>query len=136
MGSEGQAVERKSLRILVGGKADFDVIAHECVGFANARGGHLHIGIEDEADQPLDTQRIEDSLLESLQKRIPQLTHNVIIAPTKATAANGGEYIDLVVSPTQHIACTSDGRYFLRVGDECRRVLPDDLMRLMNDKAA
>ncbi|MGH8709806.1 MAG: ATP-binding protein [Burkholderiales bacterium] len=136
MKGEGQTVEKKSLSIIAGGKADFDVIARECVGFANARGGHLHVGIEDEADQPPDAQRIDDSLLESLQKRIPQLTHNVIIAPTKVTAANSGEYIDLVVSPTQHIACTSDGRYFLRVGDECRRVMPDDLMRLMNDKAA
>lgn len=59
-----------------------------------------------------------------------------MIALTKAAAPNGGEYIDLLVSPTQHVACTSDGRYFLRVGDECRRVMPDDLMRLMSDKAA
>jgi ATP-dependent DNA helicase RecG len=49
MGSEGQSVEKKSLRILAGGKPDFDVIARECVGFANARGGHLRIGIEDDA---------------------------------------------------------------------------------------
>jgi len=136
MKGEGQTVEKKSLNTIAGGKADFDAIARECVGFANARGGHLHIGIEDEADQPPDAQRITDAMIESLQKRIPQLTHNVIIAPTKVTATNGGEYIDLVVAPAQHIACTSDGRYFLRVGDECRRVLPDDLMRLMNDKAA
>lgn len=136
MASERQNIEKKSLRVLASGKADFDVIAHECVGLANAGGGHLHIGIEDAAAQPPTAQRIDDSLLESLQKRIPQITHNVIIAPVKALAENGGEYIDLVVSPTQHIACTSDGRYFLRVGDECRRVLPDDLMRLMNDKAA
>lgn len=118
MKGEGQTVEKKSLSAIAGGKADFDVIARECVGFANARGGHLHIGIEDDADQPPDAQRIDDSLLETLQKRIPQLTHNVIIAPVKVTAANGGEYIDLVFSPTQHIACTSDGRYFLRVGDD------------------
>jgi ATP-dependent DNA helicase RecG len=133
---EGQTGEKKSLNVIAGGKADFDGIARECVGFANARGGHLHIGIEDDADQPPATQRIDDSLLDALRKRIPQLTHNVLIAPAKTAAANGGEYIDLLVSPTQHVACTSDGRYFLRVGDECRRVMPDDLMRLMNDKAA
>ena len=136
MAGEGQTVEKKSLSAIAGGKSDFEMIARECVGFANARGGHLRIGIEDDADQPPASQRITDSLLDALRKRIPQLTHNVLIAPAKAAAENGGEYIDLLVSPTQHVACTSDGRYFLRVGDECRRVMPDDLMRLMNDKAA
>jgi ATP-dependent DNA helicase RecG len=52
MTSEGQAIEKKSLATITGSKADFDAIARECVGFANARGGHLCIGIEDEAEQP------------------------------------------------------------------------------------
>jgi ATP-dependent DNA helicase RecG len=52
MTSEGQAIEKKSLATITGSKADFDAIARECVGFANARGGHLYIGIEDEAEQP------------------------------------------------------------------------------------
>jgi hypothetical protein len=60
-------------------------------------------------------ERIDDSLIERLQKRTSQLTHNVIIAPTKITAANGWEYVDVVVSPAQRISCASDGRYFLRV---------------------
>jgi hypothetical protein len=41
---EGQTAEKKSLKSITGGKADFDAIAGECVGFANARGGHLHFG--------------------------------------------------------------------------------------------
>jgi ATP-dependent DNA helicase RecG len=68
---ESQTVEKKSLSAIAGGKADFDGIARECVEFANARGGHLHIGIEDNADQPPATQRIDDSPLDSLRKRIP-----------------------------------------------------------------
>src|SRR5208282_916765 len=34
----------------------------------------------------------------------------------------------------QSIAATSDGRYFIRVSDETRRLLPDDLGRLMAEK--
>ncbi len=136
MSGENQAIEKKTLRLIVGSSADFDEIASECVGFANARGGNLHIGIEDKEELPPVAQRINDSLVETVNKRIPQVTHNVVISSRKVTAANSGEYIDVFVSPTQHIACTSDGRYFLRVSDECRRLMPDDLLRLMNDKAA
>ena len=34
------------------------------------------------------------------------------------------------------IACTSNGKYFIRVDDECNPVLPDELQRLLNDKSA
>jgi ATP-dependent DNA helicase RecG len=85
---------------------------------------------------PPATQQIDDALVERLHKRIPQMTHNVQIAPRKTQAANGGEMIEVEVFPTPSVAATSDGRYFLRVGNECRRLLPDDLLRLMNDKAA
>ncbi len=53
MSGERQAVEKKSLRLVSGRNPDFDEIACECVGFANARGGHLHIGIEDGGETPM-----------------------------------------------------------------------------------
>lgn len=136
MSGEHQTIEKKSLSLVIGKKADFDEIAHECIGMANARGGHLYIGIEDKEELPPVSQNISDSLIENIYKRIPQITHNVMTAPHKVTAANGGEYVDLEVFPSHGIACTSNGRYFLRVGDENRPLMPDDLSRLMNDKAA
>lgn len=42
MSGEHQAIEKKSLS-LVGTKADVHEIAKECVGMANARGGHIFI---------------------------------------------------------------------------------------------
>ncbi len=136
MSGEQQIFEKKSLKKIIGKTADFNEIAQECVGMANARGGHIFIGIEDKDNLPPVSQKIDDSLLETLLKRIPQITHNVIIAPNKITANNGGEYIDLEVFPTQNFACMSDGRYFLRVSDENNPLMPDELSRLMSDKAA
>ena len=136
MSIEGQSTEKKSLRLITGSSADFDQIASECVGFANARGGRLLIGIEDDDDLPPAGQKIGDAQVEKLYQRIPQMTHNVNIAPRKIQAANGGELIEVEVFSTPSVAATSDGRYFLRVGDECRRLMPDDLLRLMNDKTA
>lgn len=136
MSGEHQTIEKKSLHLVVGKKADFDEIAHECVGMANARGGHIYIGIEDDEDAPPVSQKIDDALIENIYKRIPQTTHNVNIAPRRVPASNGGEYVDLEVFASNSIACTSNGRYFLRVGDENRPLMPDDLSRLMNDKAA
>lgn len=135
MSGERQAYEKKSLRKVVGNSADFDDIASECVGFANARGGHLRIGIEDGDALPPADQRIDDALVEQIQKRIPQLTHNVVTATHKVQAENGGEYIDVEIFSTT-IASMSNGRYFLRVSDECRPLLPDELSRLMNDKGS
>ena len=136
MSGERQAVEKKSLRLVSGRNSDFDEIACECVGFANARGGHLHLGIEDRDELPPPGQRIEDALVERVHQRIPQLTHNVVTAPRKVTAPNGGEYIDVGIFPTQSVASMSDGRYFLRVSDQCQPLMPEDLLRLMNDKTA
>jgi len=97
MSGEYQTIEKKSLQLVVGKKANFDEIAQKCVGMANARGGHVHIGIENDEDLPSASQKISDPLLESIHKRIPQITHNVNIAPTKVSTENGGEYVDLEV---------------------------------------
>jgi ATP-dependent DNA helicase RecG len=137
MSGEGQSSDKKSLRVISGDTPDFHELARDCVAFANARGGSLLIGIEDDDDSPPAGQKVNNSLVDALNKRIPQLTHNVNIAPRKAAAENGGEYIELqVFHNTQGIAATSDGRYYIRVADETRKLLPDELSRLMNDKNA
>jgi ATP-dependent DNA helicase RecG len=66
---------------------------------------------------------------------LAQITVNVGVALRKVVAENGGEFIEIqVFRNEQSIAATSDGRYFLRVSDETRRLLPDDLGRLMAEK--
>ena len=136
MSDENQAIEKKSLRLIKGKTSDFDKIATECVGFANARGGHLFIGIEDGENLPPVGQRIESNLVERVSKHIPQITRNVALDARIVTAANGGEYIAIEIFPTPNIAAMSNGRYFQRVGDECRSLMPEELPRLMTDKVA
>ncbi|MBI2195149.1 MAG: putative DNA binding domain-containing protein [Planctomycetes bacterium] len=130
-------MDKKSLRVLTGTKADLEELAKDCVAFANSTGGRLLIGIEKEADEPPAGQHVDDSWLERLPQRISQLTLNVGTAAQKVTAENGGECLELrVFRNAQSIASTSDGRYFIRASDESRPLLPDELSRLMNDKTA
>ncbi len=127
----------KSLRLVTGSKADFNALAADCVCFANAAGGHLWIGIEDGEQLPPPDQRIDPALLDRLRKRIGELTVNVQVAPEIITAPNGGQYIDLAIARcSTGVASTSDGRYFLRVGDTCQPVRGDEVMHLLSDRPA
>lgn len=49
---------------------------------------------------------------------------------------NGGEYVALAIPRAVGVASTSDGRYFLRVGDTCRPIVGDDVMRLADERSA
>jgi ATP-dependent DNA helicase RecG len=135
MSTEGQTLDQKSLRCALGKHDDADGLACDCVGFANATGGTILLGIEDGQDEPPATQRVTDDFADRLRKRLAQITVNVGVAVRKATAGNGGEFVEVqVFRNEQSIAATSDGRYFIRVSDETRRLLPDDLGRLMAEK--
>jgi ATP-dependent DNA helicase RecG len=135
MSPEGQVYDQKSLRYVLGKHEDADGLACDCVGFANAAGGTILLGIEDGEEHPPAGQRIDETLPDRLRKRITQITVNVGVAVRKAVAANGGEFVELqIFRNEQSIAATSDGRYFIRVSDETRRLLPDDLGRLMAER--
>lgn len=137
MSEEGQLFDKKSLRALQDGEHGLRELAADCVAMANASGGRLAIGVEDDADHPQPGQRITDEQVMRLNKRIPTLTLNVAVAATRQVAPNGGEWIELqVFASRQAVAATSDGRYYLRVGDESRPLMPEDLARLAGDKSA
>ncbi len=134
---ENSLFDKKSLKIITGKTARWDELAKDCVCFANAFGGKIHIGIEDHETLPPATQTISDDLIEKVRKTIPSLTVNVAIAADKETAENGGEYIVLSVFRSgQTIACTSNGKYYIRVSDDCKPVMPDEMARLASDKTA
>ena len=134
MSLEDRHTDRKSLRIITAKNPDWDELAKDCVCFANGQGGRLLIGIEDGETLPPPGQTIKPELLDALRKRIGELTVNVQALPRIALADNGGEYIELVISRALGVASTCDGRYFLRVGDTCRPVLGDDVLRLANER--
>lgn len=61
---------------------------------------------------------------------------NVQVAPRLKRHENGGDFIELTVFRSAGVSSTSDGRYFLRVGDTCCPIVGDDVMRLVNDRPA
>lgn len=134
MNLEHQEADQKSLRKVTGASADWSALAADCVCFANASGGCLRIGIEDGETLPPVDQRIDPALLDQVRKRVGELTVNVQVAPAVVRAENGGEYLALNVARSVGVASTSDGRYFVRVGDTCRPVVGDDVLHLINDR--
>ena len=134
MSLEDQHTDRKSLRTVVGKSADWAALAQDCVCFANGAGGRLLIGIEDGQTLPPADQLVPPEVLDRLRKRMGELTVNVQALPSLQRAANGGEFIELIIDRSPSVASTKDGRYFLRVGDTCQPVLGDDVLRLANER--
>jgi ATP-dependent DNA helicase RecG len=134
---ENSILDKKSLSILEGKTANWKELAKDCVCFANSYGGKINIGIENNEDEPKSTQKINPKLIEDISKKISSLTINVGIAPKIVTAANGGEYLELsIFRSSSSIASTTDGKYYMRVSDDCKPVLPDDIERLFAEKNA
>jgi ATP-dependent DNA helicase RecG len=134
---ENQFIEKKSLRVLMGANPGWKDLAKDCVCLANARGGVIFIGIEDEDNMPPANQNIDPGLPTIIIKRISENTINVGTHAELVKAINSGEYIKLTVLPSaSSIASTTDGRYYIRISDNCKPVLPDELSRLLTDKAA
>lgn len=135
MAIENSLYDKKSLKTVTGKSADFSELAKDCVAFANSKGGILAIGIEDDSDIPPENQRVSDDLIVKIEKRIAENTINVGVRASKEVADNGGEYVNLKIFPSQaSIASTSDGKYYLRIGDSSCPLTPDELTRLFNDK--
>ena len=134
MSLEDQHTDRKSLRTVSGKTADWAALAQDAVCFANGAGGRLLIGIEDGQALPPPDQRVEPELLDRIRKRLGELTVNVQALPSLQLAANGGEFIELLIDRSPGVASKRDGRFFLRVGDSCQPVLGDDVLRLANER--
>lgn len=132
---ENSLYDSKSLRAIHGPKADFKEIAKDCVGFANAQGGVIDLGIEDDADIPDAIQRIPKDLPTKLINKIAGLTVNVSATTEIIAADNGGEFLRLFVQHNAHsLASTSDGRYYIRIGDSSKPVTGDEFFRLAGEK--
>lgn len=137
MTKEGQCLEYKSLRSVTGNNADWDEIVKECVAFANAIGGRLIIGVEDGKQEPPKDQTVPVELTEKLRRRIGELSVNVTAAVQLCAAKeNGSEYLEVIVSRSYAPASTTDGRYYLRVADESKPLIGEEIQRLLNERSA
>ncbi len=134
---ENSLMDKKSLRTLTKANPDWDELAKDCVGFANAQGGIILFGIEDQDNLPPAAQKIPENLPAKLQKQIQSRTVNVSVIPQVKQAKNGAEYLELTIQRNATSpASTSNGRYYMRVDDDCKPILPDELTRLLADKGA
>jgi len=134
---EDQNIEQKSLRVITGANPDWKEIAKDAVCFANGRGGKILIGIENDQSIPPAGQIIDQFLPAQVRKRISELTINVSTIAEIANAENGGQYIILTIhASSSTIASTTDGKYYMRIADDCKPILPDELNRLFTDKPA
>jgi len=131
---EDQTSERKSLRVVTGGSADFSELAKDCVCFANGTGGRIIVGIEDGDLLPPPGQRMDSALMDRVRRRIGELTVNVQVLPEVWRYDNGGEVLVLTIPRAAGVASTSDGRYYLRVGDTCQPVVGDDVLRMATER--
>lgn len=136
MSQEGQLLDKKSLRSVMGKTADWKELSKDCVAFANASGGRLLIGIEDDQGEPPADQFIPDDLADLIRRKVAECTVNAVVLPEVVTAPNGGQYIDLRIPRSVAVASTTDGRYFLRVADQSKPVTGDDVLRLATERAA
>jgi ATP-dependent DNA helicase RecG len=124
------------MKLVTGKTARWDELAKDCVAFANAQGGRLLLGVEDRETEPPPGQTVPRDLVEKVQKRISELTVNVVVAATIQTAASGGEYLEARVPRSQAPASTTDGRYYLRVADESKPLIGEEIQRLLNERNA
>ena len=134
---ENTCYEKKSLKLFQSSNINWKDLARDCVGFANARGGTIVIGIEDNDELPPSNQKIPDKLIEQIRKRLSELTVNVGFQVSKIAEQNKGEYIQIKIFSSQTtVASTTEGQYYIRISDSCKPVLPDELSRLFTDKPA
>ncbi|GAB3585258.1 ATP-binding protein [Hymenobacter daeguensis] len=135
--NENHVFEKKSIRKAFGPAADHSDLAKTCVCLANARGGTLQIGIEDKQELPPADQRLDQEEVNNLLRMLGGKALNVGIAdPHIITSANGGQYLQLWIHPSlSTIATTSDGRVYMRLGEQCRPVVGEDLLRLASEKS-
>lgn len=132
---ENQKLDFKSIRKIETDKGIKD-LAISCVSFANAEGGDLYIGFEDKTKAPLPNQRISEETLNEAVKKLKSNCYNVALQSSAVLKdENGDEYFVISVAPSlKSFASTSDGRYYIRVADQCVPMRSEDFQRVAYEK--
>ena len=131
---ESESYDKKSLKLVSDGGADWSGLARGCVAMATARGGIIDIGIEDNEDEPPAGQKIPEDLLGTVQKRISEITVNVPAYAEIETFPNGGETLRITISRSESFPSTISGHYLMRVADSNKPITGDELLIVMEDR--
>ena len=135
--NENDNYEKKSLELLTKKNPDWNKLVKEAIAFANAQGGIIEIGIENDATLPPKDQKIPNTLINKIRTTIESNSINLSIYLSLETASNNGEYIKITVNKNRStIASTTKGQFYMRHGEDCKPILPDELSILMNDKSS
>ena len=139
--AENQRLDYKSLKKVVDDKGKINGgglkdLAINCVAFANAQGGQIVIGFEEKDKLPPVTQKIKQTWVNDSLNQLRSLCANTgLNTSVIQTHENGGEFFTIQVYESQKsLASTADGKYYVRVGDQCQPVRSEDMHRLMADK--
>ena len=135
---ENTQIEYKSLKKAYGTKADVKKLAETCVAFANAQGGTLFIGVEDNIKQPPENQIISQHIINNVLTRLRSLTDSVGLGDAIIeTHENGGQYFHFKIFPSNNIiATTSSGKILLRIQDKSCPISGETVTRLAAEKNA
>lgn len=138
METENTITEYKSLRKINTGDAGFKDLAVTCVCLANTQGGKLIIGVEDKEKEPPNSQTISIEQMNKTITRLRSLCFNVgFVLNDVEKHSNGGEYFSITVLPTsKSLATTSDGKIYIRIGDQCQAARGEDVLRIASEKDA
>lgn len=132
---ENQRLDFKSIRKIETDKGIRD-LAISCVSFANAQGGELYVGFEDKTHMPLPNQTISETAHNDAIKRLKSNCFNVALESSGIlTGDDGADYFIIRVLPSlKAIASTADGRYYIRIADQCLPMHSEDFQRIAYDK--
>lgn len=132
--TENSLYDKKSLLTITCKKIDWKEIVKDVVGFSNAEGGTIEFGLEDSCDTPDSQQSIPDSLMVMLVNNVCGKSNGVQVNAERKTYPNGGQTILLNIRRSKGMATTSDGRVFMRNGDNSEPIGGEDLHRLAEHK--
>lgn len=130
MSLEGQMLDHKSLRAILGKSAYWDEIAKDCIAFANATGGGLLLGMEDGPEDHALDQHAPLGLPGILRRKLTEHTAKITLLPTILTAPKGGKYLRLEIARSMAaVVSTPGGRYYyLRMAAQNQPFTGDDAM--------
>lgn len=136
--AESSIIEYKSIKKITSGEKGMKDLASTCVCMANAQGGTIYIGIENKDKLPPPDQIITTEIANKTITNLRTLCYSVGLSLQDIeTHPNGGQYFGIKVLPSlRSIATTSDGKIFIRIGDQCQPVRSEDLVRLASEKDA
>ncbi len=127
---EGQWLERKGPRAR--GKALADVM----IGFANAEGGLVCIGLEDGRVEGVDGagRLLNEWRQAAIYFTVPPVRHSLDLLACANSRGDADHVVVVEVEASERVHENTAGETFLRVGDENRRLGPFEAQELHYDK--